>query len=129
MSKTEGGPDEEPNQKESQYRHQRSRDTAQNNWLRIPDPYGTISLHWERVGKAKLVTRMIWGRTISFYVQPTRADCVHACTVDDITRLLSLVPRTDCQGLDVFVLRQSTRKEGLLKSVWGRLAYEADLTE
>ena len=102
---------------------------GQNNRLRIPDPYGTISLHWERVGKAKRATRMIWGRTISFYVQPMRADCVHACTVDDIARVLSLVPRTDCQGLDVIVLRQPTRKEDLLADVWGRLAYAADLVD
>jgi hypothetical protein len=65
---------------------------------------------------------------MSFYIQRTRPECVHACTVDDIAHLLSQVPSTDWEGLDAIVLRQPRREEQTLAPVWGRLAYAADLT-
>ena len=67
------------------------------------------------------------GKPLKFYAQPTRPDCVHACTVDDIVRLMSQVPLGDWEGLDAIVLRQPRRKEQTLEPVWGRLAYAADL--
>jgi hypothetical protein len=100
---------------------------GQNNRLTIPETAHGEHVYWERIDRAQEVTRVISSRVLKFFVQPTRADCVHICTVDDITRLMSHVPFGDWAGLDAIVLRQPRRKEQTLASVWGRLSYAADL--
>jgi hypothetical protein len=100
---------------------------GQNNRLTIPRLAHGANAYWERIEGAQEVSRPVSGRILKFFVQPTRADCVHACTVDDIVRLMSLVPISDWEGLGAIVLRQPRRKEQALASVWGRLSYAADL--
>ncbi len=62
-------------------------------------------------------------------IEPTRQDCIHACTVDDITTVLNLLPKrhinsySDIDGIQGIVLRQPTRKEQSLTPVWARLGY------
>ena len=102
---------------------------GQNNRLTIPEIAHGEHIFWERVAGAQEVIRVISGKPLRFYAQPTRADCVHACTVDDIARLMSHVPIGDWEGLDAIVLRQPRRKEQTLEPVWGRLAYAADLVD
>lgn len=98
-----------------------------NNRMTIPDIAHGDHFFWERIDSAKEVGRTVSGRALRFFIQPTRADCVHACTVDDIARLVSNVPAADREGLETIVLRQPRRKEQALASVWGRLAYFAEL--
>jgi hypothetical protein len=100
---------------------------GQDNRMTIPDVSHGESIFWEKIEGAKEIIRIVSGKPLKFYVQPTRADCVHACTVDDIARLMSHVPVGDWEGLDAIVLRQARRKEQMLEPVWGRLAYAADL--
>jgi hypothetical protein len=100
---------------------------GQNNRMTIPEVAHGEHVFWERIDGAREVSRTISGRVLKFFVQPTRADCVYACTVDDLTRFMSHVPATDWEGLEAFVLRQPRRKEQTLASVWGRLSYAADL--
>jgi hypothetical protein len=100
---------------------------GQNNRLTIPDVGHGEHVFWERIDGAIEVSRVVSGRALKFFIQPTRADCVYACTVDDITRLMSYVPFPDWEGLATVVLRQPRRKEQTLASVWGRLSYAADL--
>ena len=100
---------------------------GQNNRMTIPEVARGRYTFWERINDASEVTRIVANRTVKFYVQRTRADCVHACTVDDIARLFLHLPRQDWQGIGAVVLRQPRRKEQTLASVWGRLAYSADL--
>jgi hypothetical protein len=102
---------------------------GQDNRLTIPRVFHGEHDYWERIERAQRVIRTIAGRSLTFYVQPTRADCVHACTVDDIARLISLVPASDWDQLNAIVLRQPRRKEQTLASVWGRLCYAADLVD
>lgn len=82
---------------------------------------------WERIEKAWLVNRTICGKPVKFFVQPTLRDCVHACTVDDVVLMLSLLPVGDWDGIEAILLRQPRRKEHTLAPVWGRLAYAAQL--
>jgi hypothetical protein len=95
--------------------------------MTIPEVAHGQHTFWERIDDAREVIRVVSNRTIKFYVQPTRADCVHACTVDDIARLLLHVPTKDWGGMGAVLLRQPRRKEQTLASVWGRLAYAAEL--
>lgn len=41
--------------------------------------------------------------------------------------MLANIPMVDWEGLETFVLRQSTRKQRILSPAWGRLLYDADL--
>ncbi|ABF42570.1 hypothetical protein Acid345_3569 [Candidatus Koribacter versatilis Ellin345] len=100
---------------------------GQNNRLTIPRPHHGGNVYWERIEKATKVKREVSGQTVHFFVQPTLADYVHACTIDDIVHLLSHVPPADWETLCAIVLRQPRRKEETLSPVWGRLAYAADL--
>jgi hypothetical protein len=99
------------------------------NRMAIPRVAQGENVFWERIGDARQVSRTISGRSVRFFVQATRADCVHACTIDDIAHLLSSAPAADWEGIDAILLRQPRRKEQMLEPVWGRLAYAADLVD
>jgi hypothetical protein len=75
------------------------------------------------------VSRTVSERLITFFVQPTLKDSVLACTVDDIARMLSLLPKEDWEGIEAIFLRQPRRKEQILAPTWGRLAYAAELVD
>jgi hypothetical protein len=64
---------------------------------------------------------------VIFIVEETSGGCVHACSIDDVRHVLAHLPAADWEGLDTFVLRQSTRKQRTLRPAWGRLLYFADL--
>jgi hypothetical protein len=66
------------------------------------------------------VRRVIHGRDWTFLVEPPRWDCLYLCTVDDVARVLALLPEEHLEGLSTIVLRQSTRKQERQQSVWGR---------
>jgi hypothetical protein len=60
---------------------------------------------------------------LTFVVERTRADSVHACTVDDVVRVLEHVEPEDLARLDTVVFRQPSRKSQILEPVWGRWQY------
>jgi hypothetical protein len=100
---------------------------GQDNRMTIPRVAHGQNDFWERIENARLVTRAISGRIMKFFVQPTLEDFVFACTVDDIVRMLSLLPLKDWDGVEAILLRQPRRKEQTLAPVWGRLVYAAQL--
>lgn len=95
--------------------------------MRIPSLCHEERVWWENLGPHTLLRQSAGSREITFLVEQTRGDCVHACTVDDICHVLSLIPSSDLEFLDIVVLRQSSRKQWLLNPAWGRLAYSAEL--
>src|SRR5215831_16068167 len=97
---------------------------GQDNRLVIPSSRRDDRPFWSRLGPHTAVTRTVWGTPVTFLVEPVRESSVHACTVDDLCRLLESV-RARAWGASValFLLRQPKRKEQTLQSVWGRLAY------
>jgi hypothetical protein len=95
---------------------------GQDNRLIIPSSRRDPRPFWSRLGPHATVTRTIRWRTVSFLVEPVRASCVHACTVDDLCHMLERLPG-DWYWIDLFILRQPKRKEQTLRSCWGRLAY------
>ena len=104
-------------------------DRGQENPMTVPAVSHGKYHFWERIDDAKKVVRTVSGRQISFFVQPTRGDCVHACTIDDLTQLLSCLPTPDWEGIEAILLRQPRRKEQTLAAVWGRLTYAADFVD
>ena len=68
---------------------------GQDNRMTVPEVAHGDHVFWERIDSATEVSRTVSGRVLRFFIQPTRADCIHACTVDDIARLMSNVPPAD----------------------------------
>lgn len=100
---------------------------GQNNRLVIPDICADHRIWTERLGPHVVIRRTVNGREAVFVVEDTFGGCRHHCTVDDVARVLAAVPLSDWDELDTFVLRQSTKKQRLLRPAWGRLYYSADL--
>ncbi|MDR3220433.1 MAG: hypothetical protein LBU46_00250 [Candidatus Accumulibacter sp.] len=99
---------------------------GQNNRLTIPDPYflnGNHRFFTERLTHYKRFSRTVNGYEFIFAVETPRADCRHACTVDDVAFMLAQIPASDYGDLRLIVFRQPKRKEEILSPVWGRLGY------
>ncbi len=99
---------------------------GQDNQLVIPKGWPDDRVFYEVLRSPVVVRRTVGGSELTFLVEPPRAGSFHACTVDDICRVLDFVPPEHLNGIDLIVLRQPTRKQELLRPVWGRLAYHAD---
>ena len=69
------------------------------------------------------LSRTVAGREVRFAVERPISGFFHHCTVEDIARLLAAVPAADWDGICSIVLRQPTRRQDLLRPVWGRLVF------
>jgi hypothetical protein len=99
---------------------------GQNNRLTISEPYfgsGDDRVFTERLTHSKKFSRTINGHEFIFAVEKLRADCYHACTVDDVAFMLTHIPPADYGDLRLIIFRQPKRKEEILSHVWGRLWY------
>lgn len=99
---------------------------GQDNRMKIPASRHDDRLFYEKVDDAVAVERTIGDCDITFLVQPVIAGFRHACTIEDICHLLTHMPVGDLTGIDLFLLRQPTRKQQSLRPAWGRLVYYAD---
>lgn len=97
------------------------------NRMKIPVICGYEREWWEQIRTHKVAHGCVLQRDIQFFIEATRGNCIHACTVADICHILSAVPENDWNGLHAFILRQSTRKEWLINPTWGRLAFTASV--
>jgi hypothetical protein len=99
---------------------------GQKNRMVIPDPFfsaGDLRGWWARLTQYRKFIRVINGHEFTFVVEKTRADCRHACSVEDVVFLLARIPAADYGDLRLIVFRQPKRKENILSPVWGRLSY------
>ena len=104
---------------------------GQNNKFEIPTheyPNG-IGFHFEDLKNYRSVARVVNSYPNTFLVEETRDDCVHACTIDDITHILQNVPVADLEGIALIVLRQPKRKEEIINPAWGRYVQYAVIDE
>ncbi len=97
---------------------------GQDNRLVIPYRYGQ---YYEQIGRHVVLLRRIHGRVIRFVVERPRAGVSYAVTIDDVVRVLWMIPKADLDGLRLFVFRQPTRKQNLLRPVWGRVCFGAEI--
>jgi hypothetical protein len=100
---------------------------GQKNAFTIPLVCHADRIWWENLGRHRIVNCKVGALDLVFIIEDTREDCVHACTVEDVCHILSMVPSADLVMLETFVFRQPTRKQWLVSPAWGRLAYSADL--
>jgi len=96
---------------------------GQDNKLVVPFPAVAMKSFYERLGKYKVVERIINEHVFKFVIEETRLDSYHACTIEDIASILGKIPNEDYGAMELIILRQPTRKEETLKCVWGRLIY------
>ncbi len=100
---------------------------SQDNKLVIPWAWADNRIFYERLVDPVVVEIQVGSISKHVIIEPTLKGFIHACTVDDIQRLLELIPAEHINDITAFVLRQPKRKEQILSSVWGRLIYSSDL--
>lgn len=96
---------------------------GQNNKLTIPSPCVTSKTFYERLDEYEKTTKVINGHEFIFVIEKTREHCSHACSVEDVERIVSNIPVNDYGSLRLIIFRQPKRKETILSPVWGRLIY------
>jgi hypothetical protein len=94
---------------------------------RLVIPWCGLKIYYQNLIEYKIALRSVHSRSLPFVVERTRADSCHACTIDDIARVLQHVPFSDFQGIDFIVLRQPKRKEEIINPVWGRIDFFAEI--
>lgn len=102
---------------------------GQANKLVIPYPAVEMKHFVERLEAYTTVKKIINGHTFRFVIETTRTNSFHACTVQDIEQILLHIPKEDFGDLELIILRQPTRKEENLQSVWGRLIYSYEFED
>ena len=100
---------------------------GQDNKLVIPWAWADDRIFYERLLDAVVVPLQAGSISTHVIVEPTLQGFVHACTVEDIQRLLTLLPVEHVNDITAIVLRQPKRKEQILSPVWGRLIYWSDV--
>lgn len=100
---------------------------SQNNKLVIPERWIDFKIFWERLTKPVVCPIEIKGHCITMLIERPKAGSVHASTPQDIIRVLDLVTHEHLEEIEIIVLRQPKKKEEILKPVWGRFVYYADL--
>jgi hypothetical protein len=98
----------------------KARGHGANNRLKIPQRRWES---YERFTDPVILEVPVGDVPLTFVVERTRADSVHACTVDDVVRVLQQLEPDDIAGLDTVIFRQSSRKSQILRPAWGWWSY------
>jgi hypothetical protein len=93
----------------------------------VPERWADCKVFWERLSDPVICPIDIKGHHITLVIEPPRKGCVHASTPQDIIRVLELIKQEHLEEIELIVMRQPKRKEELLRPVWGRFVYYADL--
>lgn len=96
---------------------------SQNNKLTISTSYGNYQSFYEKLIDYKKESRIINNHEFIFVTEKNRKNSEHACSINDLERIISNIPVEDYGDLKFIVLRQPKRKEQIISSVWGRLVY------
>jgi hypothetical protein len=73
---------------------------------------------------------MVGSKEQIFFVEPPRnSGWFYPCTIDDMVHLLGMISKEFLDTFDFIVLRQSTRKQRILRPVWGRAQFWFDLNK
>jgi hypothetical protein len=100
---------------------------GQNNRLVIPGIWADNRFFYEKLVDPVDVLIKIQSVEIHVLVEQVTPGFAHACTIDDIVRLLELIPVAHLQAIGLIVLRQPKRKERIISLVWGRLVYWSEI--
>lgn len=100
---------------------------SKNNKHKVPERWSDDRIFWEKLSDPVICPISIYGHEMTMMVEPPRDGSIHACTPQDIIRVLRLIPDKHLQEFKLIVLRQPKRREELLKPVWGRFVYYAEM--
>ena len=100
---------------------------GQDNRLVIPWAWADERIYYNRIVDPVEVEINVGPLSLFVIVEPPTKGFFHSCTIDDITRLLQMLPVHHVRDIEVIVLRQPKRKERILSPVWGRLVYWTDV--
>ncbi len=104
----------------------RKRGHSQDNRLVVPQSWHDDRVFWEKLRRPVVLNRRVHNLLLRFVVEPPQPGFVYAATPNDIATVFAWLPREDLDGLELVVLRQSTRKQRILRPVWGRFMYFAE---
>lgn len=96
---------------------------GQNNKLTLSKPCATSKTFVEQLANYEKFERTINGHNFLFVIEQTRETSKHACSINDITKIIEQIASSDFGNLKLIVLRQPKRKEETISPVWGRLVY------
>ncbi len=100
---------------------------SQNNRLVVPDRWADYRIYWERLISPVFHPFSVKGHELTLAVEPPKEGYIHASTPQDVVRVLELIDQEHLEEIDLIVFRQPKKKEEILKPVWGRFVYYADL--
>jgi len=100
---------------------------SKNNKFVIPERWCDYRIYWERLIEPIIYPFELNGHKITFLIEPVKSGYVHACTPTDIIEVLKLINQEHLEEIELVVLRQPKKKEEILKPVWGRFVYYADI--
>lgn len=99
---------------------------SQSNRMVVPEPSNDRRHFYERLGPHATIDCRLFGRDVVMLVEEARAGSAFGCSPYDVLLVLSRLPSDDVRGLDLIVFRQPTRKQEILRPVWGRCVFDAD---
>jgi hypothetical protein len=99
----------------------------ENNKFVVPDRWCDYRVFWERLIDPVVIPLEINTHEITLLVEPVKEGYIHACTPADITKVLELIKVEHLEEIELIVFRQPKKKEEILKPVWGRFIYYADI--
>jgi hypothetical protein len=95
----------------------------------IPGGRPRFATFRERVHNPIVIRRTTRDHEITFLVEAVNPGFTHSCTVGDIMFVIDELPLRHVRGIDLIVLRQPTKKQAALSSVWGCILYWANMGE
>ncbi|MBC9931500.1 hypothetical protein [Chitinophaga qingshengii] len=95
---------------------------GQYNKYKIPQAH-TSKRYYELLGPYQKQQITINNHEFLFVTEAARTTSKHACSVNDLKRMIEQIPAVDYGDLTLIVLRQPKRKEEVMAPVWGRLIY------
>lgn len=102
---------------------------GQNNFLKIPSPNNNLKSYYERLTKYEKKNISLNNHEFIFIIEETRENSFHACSIEEVIKIIQKVPKEDYGDLKYIILRQPKRKEEILRPVWGRFIYSYDFED
>ncbi|MEM7384499.1 MAG: hypothetical protein AAF514_06090 [Verrucomicrobiota bacterium] len=101
--------------------------SGRDNRLVIPWAWTDNRVYYNRLVDPVRVEINVRSFPVPVIVEPPLNGFFHACTLDDLARILNLLPFEHIRDIQAFVFRQPKRKERILAPAWGRLVYWTDI--
>ena len=93
---------------------------GRDNRMVVPERYHDGLRFYERLGSHTAIEEHLHGHPVTLLAERARTGCTFGCSPRDVLHLLSNLPASDVAGLRLIVMQQPTRKQEMLRPVWGR---------